>query len=430
MRSAARPGSGMARRAWLGWVFATAWLAAPSGGCSFPCTPMAGCRAAGRGRCWGWRPFALLRGGLALGLFSRLSHANKALAAMLFASRCGCWPSWRGARWFTGFPWGAGGYAHVPGRWRPCARGGRVWRRRVAAGLAMAAGQAAGAICALGVPGRWWRWRLLGLPCLGATPCAVELCHTPARQPKAPRSWRCCRAIFRKTKNSSRAAACRLALRWYAEQLRSETASLVVAPETAIPLLPQQLPGYLEGLQERYTQGNQAALLGIPLGNAREGYTNSVLGWRPGQAAPEPLPLRQAPSGALWRIHSRRCSSGSPMMNIPLGDFNRGALGQPSFDGRGSACSPTGTPRAARCCSPTTWKSAPAPATPPPSCAPSAPSPGRPPTCSPAAAPRTAATARTPTACSTTTSTRWCSSPRRPTSWSCTWARSKRWASI
>ena len=94
-----------------------------------------------------------------------------------------------------------------------------------------------------------------------------------------------------------------------------------------------------------------------------------------------------------------------------------------------SSCRATGTPRAAPCCSPTTWRSAPAPATPPPSCARSAPSPGRPPTCSPAAAPRTAATARTRTGCSTTTSTRWCSSRRRPTSWSCTSAASRRWAS-
>ena len=42
-------------------------------------------------------------------------------------------------------------------------------------------------------------------------------------------------------------------------------------------------------------------------------------------------------------------------------------------------------------------KSAPAPATPPPSCAPSAPSRGRPPTCSRRAARRTAATAKTRT---------------------------------
>ena len=64
--------------------------------------------------------------------------------------------------------------------------------------------------------------------------------------------------------------------------------------------------------------------------------------------------------------------------------------------------------RAARCCSPTTWKSAPAPRTPRLSCARSARSRGARPTCSPRAAPRTAATATTPTGCSTTTSTRWC----------------------
>ena len=78
-----------------------------------------------------------------------------------------------------------------------------------------------------------------------------------------------------------------------------------------------------------------------------------------------------------------------------------------------------GSRRAARCCSPTTWRWAPAPRTRRPSCARSDPSPGARPTCSPRAAPRTAATARTRTACNTTTSTRWCSSPRRWTSSSC-----------
>src|SRR5258706_9153227 len=33
-----------------------------------------------------------------------------------------------------------------------------------------------------------------------------------------------------------------LALGWYGRELRAATAQLVVAPETAVPLLPQQLP--------------------------------------------------------------------------------------------------------------------------------------------------------------------------------------------
>ncbi|MFX8242757.1 apolipoprotein N-acyltransferase, partial [Acinetobacter baumannii] len=50
----------------------------------------------------------------ALGLFSLLAPANKALAAMLFAALWLLAELLRGT-WFTGFPWGAGGYAHVQG---------------------------------------------------------------------------------------------------------------------------------------------------------------------------------------------------------------------------------------------------------------------------------------------------------------------------
>ena len=117
----------------------------------------------------------------------------------------------------------------------------------------------------------------------------------------------------------------------------------MVAPETAIPLLPQQLiPGYLEGLQARYTQGDQAALLGIPLGNAREGYTNSVLGWRPAAgAAPEPAYVYHkhhlVPFGEFIPPLFKWFTE---MLNIPLGDFNRGTVGQPSFEWQGQRIAP------------------------------------------------------------------------------------------
>src|SRR2546429_4023088 len=48
----------------------------------------------------------------------------------------------------------------------------------------------------------------------------------------------------------------------------------------------QQLPEeYLDLLREPYLKkdGRQAALLGIPLGSEEAGYTNSVVGWQPGQ---------------------------------------------------------------------------------------------------------------------------------------------------
>ena len=75
------------------------------------------------------------------------------------------------------------------------------------------------------------------------------------------------------------------ALRWYGEQLRDAKTALVVAPETSLPLLPQQLPeGYWRAVQARFASGQQAALIGIPLGSYSAGYANSAVGLKPGQA--------------------------------------------------------------------------------------------------------------------------------------------------
>jgi len=122
--------------------------------------------------------------------------------------------------------------------------------------------------------------------------------------------------------------------------LRDAKADLVVAPETAIPLLPQQLiPGYLEGIQQRYAQGPQAALLGIPLGDEAQGYTNSVLGMSPATGA---TPYRYdkhhlVPFGEFIPPFFKWFTA---MMNIPLGDFNRGVVGQPSFAWAGQRIAP------------------------------------------------------------------------------------------
>ncbi len=98
------------------------------------------------------------------------------------------------------------------------------------------------------------------------------------------------------------------------------------------------MPGYLESLAEHFAAGSQAALIGIPLGNLDLGYTNSVLGFAPGQAAPYRYDKHHlVPFGEFIPPFFRWFTE---MMNIPLGDFNRGALGQPSFDWRGERIAP------------------------------------------------------------------------------------------
>jgi apolipoprotein N-acyltransferase len=121
------------------------------------------------------------------------------------------------------------------------------------------------------------------------------------------------------------------ALAWHVQALAESRADLVVAPETAIPLLPEQLPdGLWAQLQARFASGATLALVGVPLGDARQGYTNSVVGLGPG---PNPSAYRYdkhhlvpfgefIPLGFRWFVD---------LMQIPLGDFNRGPLLAPAF---------------------------------------------------------------------------------------------------
>jgi apolipoprotein N-acyltransferase len=128
------------------------------------------------------------------------------------------------------------------------------------------------------------------------------------------------------------------ALRWYGEQLQTASAALVVTPETAIPLLPFQLPpGYLDAIAARYSSGAQAAIVGMPLGGGND-YSNSVLGFAPGLAQPyrydkhHLVPFGEfVPSAFRWFVD---------MMHIPLGDFRSGGLAQSPLVWQGQRIAP------------------------------------------------------------------------------------------
>jgi apolipoprotein N-acyltransferase len=124
-------------------------------------------------------------------------------------------------------------------------------------------------------------------------------------------------------------------LAWVAETLESARGQLVVAPETAVPLLPEQLadlvPDYWPALRARFENSAQAALIGVPLGDFDSGYTNSVVGLSAASRGGMPyrydkvhlVPFGEfIPTGFRWFTQ---------LMNIPLGDFARGPQNAPSF---------------------------------------------------------------------------------------------------
>jgi apolipoprotein N-acyltransferase len=120
------------------------------------------------------------------------------------------------------------------------------------------------------------------------------------------------------------------ALNWHLRTLLAARSDLVVAPETAIPLLPDQLPeGYWRQLADPLARAGGHLLVGLPLGDFEHGYTNSVAGLGPAGTPTyrydkhHLVPFGEfVPRGFRWFVDA---------MNIPLGDFNRGPLVAPAF---------------------------------------------------------------------------------------------------
>lgn len=317
------------------WVFATCWLAGTFwwlfismhvyGGLASPLAAAAVLLLAG---------FLALYYALAAGLLQRAAARRPWRDGLLFAGL------WLGAELlratlFTGFPWGAGGYAHVDGPLAALAPWTGVY------GMGAVAAWIAWQLSLLARPqalrsGRYWLAVLASAGLLAA-------CNVAGRSdgPDAP-GPRLRVALLQgnipQDEKFEGGTGIPLALDWYGRMLRESGAQLVVAPETAIPLLPAQLPeDYLPGLRAAFAQGDRAALVGIPLGSFDSGYTNSVIGFAPGAERYRYDKHHLVPFGEfippLFKWFTR-------MMNIPLGDFNRGGLGQPSFAWQGQRLAP------------------------------------------------------------------------------------------
>ena len=272
------------------------------------------------------------------------------------------------AEWFTGFPWGASGYAHLTGP----LKGMVPWIGVYGVGWA-AALWAAGIGCTV----RWGLLRHTTLRRSGVRKREGAVVHmllawmlVPLFGGVAGLAWRggaevvgrplrvtLLQGNVSQDQKFQQASGILLSLQWYGQQLDLAKGDLVVTPETALPLLPQYLPqAYWQALNKRFATGQQAALIGMPVAVQGQGYANVVLGMAPGGAVSKgsgqalPLELPPVPDQVYGYAKHHLVPFGEfvpwgfrwfvDMMHIPLGDFRRGALPQPGLAWHGERIQP------------------------------------------------------------------------------------------
>lgn len=315
-----------ARAARLGWLFGFCWLASGLWWLFISIHRYGGIAAPLAGAAVALLAAALaLYYALAAGLWARLRMVEtNAFGAALFAA---CWLLAELARGvlFTGFPWIAGGYAHTDGplaAWAP-------WIGIYGIG-ALAAWVAAAAAAA---------WRQRGRPAQAAALLALPLALSLAGLALPSEFTRSSGNLSVTLLQSNIAqdlkfepAHIERVLRWHRDALAAARGTLVLTPESSIPLPLRVLDtDTLAALRAPFAQGERAALVGLFVGSDSEGYTNSVVGL---SAASDPargsfyhygkrhlLPFGEfIPLGFGWFVDA---------MKIPIGDQQRGQSIEP-----------------------------------------------------------------------------------------------------
>lgn len=284
-----------------------------------------------------WGAVVLLASGLALYgggaamLYGLACKHRMGMAPLSFASTWLLSELMRG-QWLTGFGWATAGYAHVEGPFAPLASWVGVYGIGFASAL-WAAG------FARSLHAQSWRSGALWLAVLVTAATSSTLGQFT--RPSGTLDVALLQGNIAQNEKFDSTTGVISALTWYSDRLRTARVDVVLAPETAIPVLPQQLPdGYLANIQSSSEASQTVKLVGIPLGSYSEGYTNSVLALGGGGQDANYrydkhhlVPFGEfIPPMFKWFVR---------LMNIPLGDFNRGALQQESLVVRGERVAPS-----------------------------------------------------------------------------------------
>ena len=322
------------RAAWLGWCFGTGWLVAATWWLFISMHRYGQLPA----------PLAVAAVLLLCGALSLYLAAAMAAVARRRSGRAWADAAWFALAWlaaelaraliFTGFPWVATGYSQVDAPLAALA----PWVGVYGIGMVLA--------FAAALPVIAWR-QSAPRQRAAAMAAALALVLAPALMGRIefsrPAGELSVALLQTNVAQDEQFAAEHLpaTLAWVAQALTSAQADLVVAPETAVPLLPAQLddllPGYWDGLRRHFGQAaGPAALVGVPLGDEGLGYTNSVVGLSASEAyrydKHHLVPFGEfIPTGFRWFTQ---------LMNIPLGDFNRGPVMAPSFHAHGQRLAP------------------------------------------------------------------------------------------
>jgi len=259
---------------------------------------------------------------------SAMPEFKRALAGLLLFAALWTLAELCRGQLFTGFPWGAGGYAHLESSLAGYAPWIGVYGIGfMAACLAMCVPLLVSGLMA----GRTRAWQMLSVGVLMVAvlvPLGLQQASPEFTQAAGKLKVRLLQGNIPQDEKFIPGQGVQQALSWYAEQLLANSEPLVVTPETAIPVLPQQLsPAYWQVLKDKYAPPHasaqlpatpQAALVGIPMGGPGVGYSNSVLTLGPADLNYRYDKHHLVPFGEYvppffqWFVR---------LMNMPLGDF-------------------------------------------------------------------------------------------------------------